>query len=246
MGKRKIFKIFFLLILSSPVLVAQTEKNIDHQSLLWTRYCNQLTISNKWSVHSEFDNRVFINPIEQNLFVARVQGRYKAKEQIELGAGFAYFSVATQNPEVDLGFNVPEYRGQQEVSVKQSLGKIMLTHRYQIEERFVHNFDKEGLVDGTTFFLRFRYRIQGDHDLWKSEKQYLKAIVSDEIMFNAGDKIIKNTFDQNRFYVGLQLGINPSLATEIGFLNSFQERASGVDYFNRNIIRFSIYHKLKI
>jgi hypothetical protein len=239
-------KIFFLLILSSPVIMAQTEKNISHQNLLWTRYCNQLELNNKWSVHSEFDNRIFVNPIEQNVFVVRFQGRYKTKEQIELGVGFAYFSVATQDPEVDLGFNVPEYRGQQEVSIKQSLGKITLTHRYQIEERFFRNFNKGGLVDGTTFFLRFRYRLQGDYNVWKSEKQYLKAIVSDEIMINAGNKIIKNTFDQNRIYAALQFGISPSLAAEVGYLNSFQQRASGVDYFNRNIIRFSIYHKLKI
>jgi hypothetical protein len=28
----------------------------------------------------------------------------------------------------------------------------------------------------------------------------------------------------------------------LGYLNSFQERASGVDYFNRDIIRFSFIH----
>jgi hypothetical protein len=238
----KLLSIFFF----SIGVKAQTEKNIDHQNLLWTRYCNQLELNNKWSVHSEFDNRIFVNPIEQNLFVVRFQGRYKAKEQIELGAGFAYFSVATQDPGIKTGFDVPEYRGQQDISVKQSLGKITLTHRYQMEERFFRNFNKGGLADGTTFFLRFRYRIQGDYTFWKKEQQYLKAIISDEIMINGGNKIIKNTFDQNRIYAALQFGINPSLAAEVGYLNSFQQKASGVDYFDRNIIRISIYHKLKI
>jgi hypothetical protein len=246
MKNREIFKILFLLILSSPVLIAQTEKNIDHQNLLWTRYCTQLTLNDKWSVHSEFDNRIFVKPVKENLFVARVQLRNKLTDKIELGAGFAYFSVATQDSEVVLGFNVPEYRGQQDISVKQSLGKIILIHRYQIEERFFHDFNKEGLVDGTTFFLRFRYRLQGDYAFWKNEEQYLKAIISDEIMINGGNKIIKNTFDQNRIYAALQFGISPSLAAEVGYLNSFQQRASGVDYFDRNIIRISIYHKLKI
>ena len=238
-------KIFFFGIVFSYYLNAQTEKQVDHQTILWTRYCNQLTLNDKWSIHAEFDNRVFVNPIKENLFVARVQGRYKVKEA-EVGAGFAYFSVYTQIPEVDPGFTIPEYRLQQDVTTKQSLEKITLQHRYQIEERFIHNSDKIGLTNGTSFSLRFRYRIQASCDVFKKENQYLKLLLSDEIMLNAGNKIIKNTFDQNRVYVGLQYGINSNIAAEIGYLNSFQQRQSGVDYFNRNIIRFSIYHKLKI
>lgn len=243
--KMKLTRIFFLLLLCNLNLAAQTEKNIDHQSILWTRYYNQLTINDKWAIHSEFDNRLFIKPVKENLFVIRVQARYKIKE-IELGAGLVYFSVYSQIPEVDPGFTVPEYRLQQDVTTKQNWGKIVVNHRYQIEERFIHNFDKTGLTNGTSFSLRFRYRIQGSCDFWKKEKQYLKGILSDEIMINAGSKIVKNTFDQNRIYVGLQWGISKTIATEIGYLNSFQQRASGVDYFNRNIIRISMYHKLKV
>ena len=239
-------KAFLFFILTSTIVTAQTEKNIDHQSLLWTRYYNQLELNTKWSIHSEFDNRVFVNPMVQNLFVVRVQGRHKISEQVELGAGFAYFSVATQNPEVDLGFNVPEYRGQQDITLKQNLNKIDINHRFQIEERFFQNFDTQGLTTGTTFFWRFRYRIQGDYTFWKQEKQFLKAVISDEIMINAGSNVVKNTFDQNRIYGGLQFGINAYLAVELGYLKSFQQRITGVDYFNRNILRLSIYHKLKI
>jgi hypothetical protein len=59
--------------------------------------------------------------------------------------------VATQDPEVKTDFHIPEYRGQQDVTVRQSLGKVNLTHRYQLEERFVHNAGKVRLEDGTTF-----------------------------------------------------------------------------------------------
>jgi hypothetical protein len=37
-----------------------------------------------------------------------------------VGAGFAYFSVGTQDPELKR-FHIPEYRGQQDVTVRQSL-----------------------------------------------------------------------------------------------------------------------------
>ena len=65
-------------------------------------------------------------------------------------------------------------------------------------------------------------------------------------MINAGKNIIFNTFDQNRIYAGLQYGISSAVALELGYLNSFQQRATGVDYFDRNIIKVSIFHKLKI
>ena len=226
--------------------IAQEKKNIDSQSLLWTRYYNQLELNTRWSIHSEFDNRIFLSPIVQNLFVLRVQGRYKVLEQIELGAGFTYFSVATQDPDIHSKFNKPEYRIQQDATLKQNLGKTTLNQRFQIEERFFQNFDKERLISGSTFFWRFRYRIQGDYNFWQKKKQFLKAIISDEIMINAGKKVVNNTFDQNRIYAGLQYGINSSLALELGYMNSFQQRSTEVDYFNRNIIRLSIYHKLKI
>jgi hypothetical protein len=64
------------------------------------------------------------------------------------------------------------------------------------------------LEDGTTFYLRFRYRIQADFG--KKKIQYLKGIVYDEIMINGGNKIIKNTFDQNRAYAAVQLGVESS------------------------------------
>jgi hypothetical protein len=71
---------------------------------------------------------------------------------------------------------------------RQSLGKFDY-HRYQLEERFVHNASKLTLEDGTTFYLRFRYRIQGDF----GKDKYLKGIVYDEIMINGGTKLSKNT-----------------------------------------------------
>ena len=227
-------------------MYSQTEKNVDHQNLLWTRYYNLLTINNKWSLHSEFDNRVFLNSFKNNLYEFRVQGRYKINKDIEVGAGYAYFSVATQDPEIRFDFRIPEYRGQQDVMWKQDIGKITLLQRFQVEERFFHNADKEGLASGITFFWRFRYRLQGEYAFWNTENQSLKAVVYDELMINAGENVVKNTFDQNRIYAALQYGVSKNIAFELGYLNSFQQRASGVDYFNRDIIRFTFFHKINL
>ena len=241
----KTFKVLFL-FLGCFISHSQTEKNIDYQSIFWSRYYNQLTVNEKWTIHSEFDNRLFLKPITQNLFVVRIQGRYKINKNIETGAGVAYFSVTTQDPEILPDFKTPEYRAQQDIIWKHDLGKIILSQRFQVEERFIHNANKQELLPGTIFSWRFRYRLQGDYHFWKKENQFLKAILSEEILFNAGKSISNNTFDQNRIYAALQYGLSKNIAFELGYLNSYQRRANGVDFFNRDIIRLTLFHKLKL
>lgn len=240
------FTYTLLLFLAGLFSIAQTKKNVDHQNLLWIRYYNQLIINNKWSLYSEFDNRIFVNPAAKNLCEFRVQGRYKINDKIDVGTGFAYFSVSTQDPKITYDFNIPEYRGQQDIIWKQDIGKIKLLQRFQVEERFFCNANKEGLHPGTTFFLRFRYRFQGEYSFWKKENQLLKAIFYDELMINTGKNVVNNTFDQNRIYAALHYGMNKNIALELGYLKSFQQRASGVDYFNRDIIRFTFYHRINL
>jgi hypothetical protein len=234
------------LLLICFVSKAQTEKNIDHQSLLWTRYSNQLTLNSKWLIQSEFDNRVFIHPFEENLYLIRVQGRYKINKDIDLGAGLAYFSVATQDPKNTNDFRTPEYRGEQNISWKLEFGEITMNQRLQAEERFFRKTNNEGLLPGTNFNWRFRYRLQGEYSCWKKENEYLKAIVYDEIFINAGENIVHNTFDQNRIYAALQYGVNKNIALELGYLKSFQQRSSGVDYYDRDVIRFTFFHKINL
>ena len=237
--------LFYIIGIHFSIVNAQSKK-VDHQNLVWTRYYNLLTINSKWSIHTEFDNRVFLNPVKENLFVIRSQGRYKINEHLETGLGFAYFSVYTQNPSVDFDFEIPEYRIQQDITYKSSLKKFTLNQRLKIEERFIHNSTGIELIPNTTFYWRFRYRLQIEYPLWKKENQYLKAIVNDELMFNGGKNVANNTFDQNRIYASLQYGLNKNFSIELGYLNSFQKRATGVDFYDRNIIRFSIFHKMNL
>jgi hypothetical protein len=58
-----------------------------------------------------------------------------------------------------------------------------------LEERFVHNASKVTLENATTFYLRFRYRVQADYTL-EERKYYLKRNCV-MIMINGGNKIIK-------------------------------------------------------
>jgi hypothetical protein len=103
----KILRLFFFLGLLSQLGIAQIKRNIDRQTLIWIRYYNILPLTEKWALHSEFDNRSFLNPVHENLFVIRVQGRYRATKLVDLGGGFAFFSTNTQDPHIDADFQFP-------------------------------------------------------------------------------------------------------------------------------------------
>lgn len=239
----KVLQLVLLLGFISPFLSAQSIKKTDHQTLTWIRYYNILPITEKWAIHSEIDNRSFVNPVHENVFVLRFQGRYRAHKNIDLGAGFAYFNVNTQDPNVDPEYSIPEYRTQQDITFINDIAKITFHNRFQLEERFIQKASKTELLDDFSFAYRFRYRLQATFDLWKKDKRSLKGTISNEVMFNFGKDNKRNTFDQNRFYTAIRYHFNPNLGLELGYIKNFQRRASGVDFYDRDIIRFTVYHR---
>ncbi|MDQ1164428.1 DUF2490 domain-containing protein [Flavobacterium sp. SORGH_AS_0622] len=240
----KIFKLICLLGFLSPILSAQNIKKTDQQTLTWIRYYNIFPLSEKWAIHSEFDNRSFVNPIHENLFVIRSQARYRANKIMDFGGGFAYFNVNTQNPNVDPDYSVPEYRAQQDLTFINDIAKITFHNRFQIEERFIQKTDKNELLNEFSFAYRFRYRLQSTFTIWEKEQRSIKGTISDEVMLNYGKDNRKNTFDQNRLYIALRYHFTPNLGLELGYLKNFQRRSSGIDFYDRDIIRFTVYHRI--
>ena len=240
----KVLKLLLLAGLISPLLSAQSLKKTDQQTLTWIRYYNILPVTEKWAIHSEIDNRSFLNPVHENLFVLRIQGRYRIHKNLDLGGGFAYFNVNTQDPHTDPDYSVPEYRIQQDATFVNEIAKITFHNRFQLEERFIQKANKTELLDDFSFAYRFRYRLQATFDLWKKEKQSLKGTISDEVMFNFGKDNKRNTFDQNRVYAALRYQFDPNIGLEVGYLKSFQRRSSGIDFYDRDIIRFTVYHRI--
>jgi hypothetical protein len=81
--------------------------------------------------------------------------------------------------------------------------------------------------------------------LSKAERKHpLKLKISNEILLNAGSKVVRNTFDQNRFYTGVNYAITKNISVECGYLNWFQQRPTGDQFYNRNILRLSLFHKI--
>jgi hypothetical protein len=154
------------------------------------------------------------------------------------------------DPEATIRLRVPELRPHIQVGHKKPYKHLTVIHRYRVEARFFHNVneDQTELADGYNFGnYRFRYQLQLQIPLWKiSGKSSLKLRINDELMINAGRHITRNVFDQNRIYAALLMDITPDLGVEVGYMKWFQQRPSGVDFYDRNILRFSFHHRLRL
>lgn len=234
----------FLLLLSHVLLFGQ--KKIDRNQLLWHGYYNNLVISDKWSLKSEIQERHFIKPLAQHQLVFRTNVERKIFDNWIGAFGMTLFLQSSQDPYSKNNLMVPELRPDIGFQNIQKYSLFAISHKYKLEARFFNQLEENQLTN-TYVFSNFRIRYQLGFDiliLKKEEKDRIVLKVKDEIMINAGNKIIKNVFDQNRIYVGLNYIVNPLFSVEMGYMNWYQQQSSGVDFYNRDILRFSIFHKI--
>lgn len=238
--------IVFIIVLLPEFFLAQ--KMVEHQQLIWYGYYNSLKFNEKWSLNSEIQERQFYQPTAQHQLVFRTNLERKLIGDWNASVGMTYFLQNPNNPTSESNLTIPELRPDIGFGNKQKLGIVTINHRYKAEARFFHDVENNRLVGGYRFSnFRLRYQVGLDFLIWKNEReQVFVAKIKDEIMFNVGNKMVKNTFDQNRIYLAINYKINNSYAVELGYMNWFQQLKSGTDFYNRDILRFSIFHSMDL
>lgn len=238
--------IVFIIVLLPEFFLAQ--KMVEHQQLIWYGYYNSLKFNEKWSLNSEIQERQFYQPTAQHQLVFKTNLERKLIGDWNASVGMTYFLQNPNHPTSESNLTVPELRPDIGFGNKQKLGIVTINHHYKAEARFFHDVENNRLVGGYRFSnFRLRYQVGLDFLIWKNEReQVFVAKIKDEIMFNVGNKMVKNTFDQNRIYLAINYKINNSYTVELGYMNWFQQLKSGTDFYNRDILRFSIFHSMDL
>ena len=60
-------------------------------------------------------------------------------------------------------------------------------------------------------------------------------------MEHFGEEVVYNTFDQNRFFIGIKKNINPKWSYDFGYMNVYQQKYSGYQYDMNHTIRLFFY-----
>jgi hypothetical protein len=237
------------LCLTALSYTAYGQKDVTKQNLVWYGYYFTIQFNEKWYLQSEIQERHYINPVAQHQTVLRSHIHRTLKNNWETSTGMCLFLQSPNDPHSNNRLIVPELRPHIEFTNKQKYKYFTLDHRYRAEARIFHNTNAKTteLEDGYAYSnFRLRYNLQATLPVWKiDEQRALKIKFGNEIMLNAGKKIVKNVFDQNRIYAALSIDLLPSLTFDAGYMNWFQQRPSG-SFFNRHIIRFTVFQKINL
>lgn len=144
---------------------------------------------------------------------------------------------------------IPEWRPHLEINHQNKItDRLSINERIKTEWRFIKNTNKDftETTDGYTNNFRFRFQISINYIVYKKGEKSLQLIAFDEIMINAGKSIVRNIFDQNRIGFSVRYNFNKKVGMELGYINWFQQRPSGTDFYNRQILRYTLHTNFEI
>jgi hypothetical protein len=119
----------------------------------------------------------------------------------------------------------------------------------RLEERFRRKvLDDSELEEGYNFNFRVRYNLFTMVPLSKRSFQpkTLSFVVNDEVYLNFGKEIVYNYFDQNRFFTGFAYHVDKHNNLQFGYMNVFQQLASGNKYRSNHAARLFYFHNLDL
>jgi len=193
----------------------------------WFIYFGNQKINPKWNWHNEvqYRNYNFIGDTNQLLLRTGI-GYNLTEDNNNFLLGYGFINTQKYIPNSGEKIDSNEHRIYQQFITKQKLGKVLIHHRYRIEERFLKD----------DFQLRFRYFLGLNIPINKKvmEKNTIYLSAYNELFINAESPL----FDRNRLYGALGFVFNKNLKIETGFMTQTHEKS------NRNQFQIAFFNNL--
>lgn len=220
----------------------QAQKTVENRTQTWFGYFNQTRLTNKWGFwfDAHFRNLDVANP---NTAFIRPGLTYYLNDNFRLTAGYMLgYNFAPENRNTSW----IEHRPWQQLWWRTKYNGFHITQWVRFEQRFVENVVNDISTNSFNFNYRLRYNILLQVPIIGKElvKNTPYFALQNEIFINMGKNITLNIFDQNRFFVGFGYYLTDHLHFQVGYMNLFQQRASGDDFFNNNCFRLFVFQTL--
>ncbi|MCU0333934.1 MAG: DUF2490 domain-containing protein [Chitinophagaceae bacterium] len=212
-------------VLCSSAALAQNTRIKDYNSIGWYNYFGTFKLSNRWGIHTEYQFRrdEVVTSWQQSLL--RVGVNYQVHPRVQLRAGYAWIETFAYGdiPINGMGKTFTEHRLYQMATITDKIGRLDVSHRLMLEQRWVGRYSSQGLTkeDEFPFLNRARYMLRAQLPLKgkeiKDKTLYLAAY--NEIFVGFGKNVNENVFDQNRLALLLGYRISPAVRLEAGYLN---------------------------
>lgn len=237
------FQFSALLILCLLSFSAFGQKKVVTSDQIWIQSYNEAKISEKWTALLDGGLRWRGSFDEQQAYIVRGGMAYSLSQNLRISAGFAHQGFYAEKKIIR-----HEYRPYQEILLKDNLGKINLSHRFRVEERFF----KDKLMDfsKTEFNFRFRYAIMLGIPLANlsaaNPQRKLVLNLGDEIFLNAGKEITHRIFDQNRVIISPTLQWNRDLSIAFTYNSQFASTAVPEIFLQSHVAWLQIRYNLDL
>ncbi len=227
-----------LLLAGFIPLFAQSEKVIDNNAHFWTSVNNVYRFTNKWGMVSDFHIRRTEFLRDPSFYFMRFGVRYWIQQKMNMSGGYAHLWLAPRQE----GWTTfaDENRIYQEIQMVGLFYNSSVLFRIRNEQRW-----RERIVDNQStgdylFSNRFRMLISTSIPLGQSERP-IRLMIANEIHFSLGQSIVFNTFDQNRFTIGINKKISRDWRFDLGYMIVYQQRPSGFEYDLNHTFRIFFY-----
>lgn len=233
-----------LVIAPDPAHAQNPQKEIEHRHQIWLGYFIQTRLSDRWGLWGDIHYRRTENFVRQPFqFVIRPAVSYFIADNLRISVGYAY---AHHFPPKGLNTARKEHRPWQQIWWNQKHPGFTTSQSLRLEQRFNERIVDDVKEQGYNYNFRARYNLSFLLPL-KGKEMAPKtpfAAVMNEVFLNFGDKVVYNTFDQNRFFAGFGYQFSPHLNAQLGYMNTYQQQASGTRYFSTHTVRLFVFHAL--
>jgi hypothetical protein len=235
------WRILFCLLLTGLTGKSQTvpvTKQITHRTQSWYSINSTFRFSDRWGAVADF-HTLNDGLIENNFYFLRFGGVYWIDGKHPVIAGVARLWKA---PAEGLQTWAIENRLYQQWSTAAHPGQWSILQRIRAEQRWREQVVNDQ-VTGTQFSFRLRYLASFEFRAFENPR-LPSFVISDELLVQFGPSIVYNTFDQNRFFLGIRLHVSERLNFDTGYMNVFQQRSSGYQYDMGHVFRLFFYYHL--
>ena len=238
-GKSIVLLLLFLLPASfTNRLTAQT-KSVNVQSQSWFSVNSTLRISPKWSVIADFHTRRTNFMADNSFYFARTGIQYTIDKNLNVTAGYGHFWAYPTTK--DWHTIAHENRIYQQVQYSSKWRNISMLQRLRNEQRWQQKMVNDQYSGKLRFTDRVRYLLSFTIPVFKNKKLPALAL-ADELCLQSGKEIVYNTFDQNRFFIGIREQLRPDLSFDIGYMRVYQQKKSGYEFDRNHTFRLFFYY----
>jgi hypothetical protein len=215
----------------SGSLGAQSPRTTRANNHAWFVLNGEAQVAPRWHVDYDLSIRRH-GPVEAwQQFLPRAALRYDLRPGVRVSWGYAFVETWPYGV-FPVTYRFPEHRMWQQLQLAHATGRVAVTHRYRLEQRWlgrVAEADGREEVEAWVRSNRARYRLQGVIPLQGAtlDDNEFYASIGDELFVNWGANIQGNVFDQNRIVLALGRRFTSSFRLEAGYLEQLLMRPNG-------------------